>query len=229
VVETSLTGLTATTWLNWAAIDESRTRMTQVAARRNRLGLIEVFGVDHLGKVWHRRQLDVNLRLHTDWTDFGGALRADVPVIPGAPLAPPRTVHLVQVETGRYLDAHEIAEKDYQVVTRPGGQTDTTQNWLLTDLGHGTCTLTQVSSGRNLHAYEDLNTGFRVVTRPPQSNSTQIWLVNLVGGTDVGTLRQTSTGQFLTASGDSADDYRAFTHGSINADQEQRWRIVPAG
>lgn len=27
------------------------------------------------------------------------------------------------------MDAHEIAERDYGVVSRPGGQTDKTQNW----------------------------------------------------------------------------------------------------
>jgi hypothetical protein len=37
--------------------------------------------------------------------------------------------NIIQQSSGRLLDAHEIKEKDFESVTRPGGQTDHTQEW----------------------------------------------------------------------------------------------------
>jgi metallophosphoesterase (TIGR03767 family) len=227
VVESSQTSRNATTWLAWVALDEGRTRMTQVTARRNRLGLIEVYGVDHVGNTWRRQQTEVNARLYTDWVDFGGSLRPDVPVIPNTPLHPARTVHIIDVSNDRYLDAHEVVEKDYQVVTRPGGQTDNTQSWILTDRGNGTYALNQVSSGRYLDAYETVSDDFRVVTRPFQGDGTQTWLLNLVSGADTYTIRHTATNQFLAADLSAARDFQAFT-ASVIAANSPRWRIVNA-
>ena len=43
---------------------------------------------------------------------------------------------IVRLQGGglRFLDAHEIPQKDFQVVTRPFQGFDTTQHWRITDL-----------------------------------------------------------------------------------------------
>src|SRR5262245_22007929 len=63
---------------------------------------------------------------------------------------------IVRLQGGglRFLDAHEISEKDFQVVTRPFQGFDTTQQWRMTDVGNGLKTIQQVSSGRFLDAHE---------------------------------------------------------------------------
>ena len=82
--------------------------------------------------------------------------------------APSRIVRL-QGGGLRFLDAHEIPQKDFQVVTRPFQGFDTTQHWRITDWGNGS-TIQQVSSGRFLDAHEIAELDFRVVTRPQQDN-----------------------------------------------------------
>lgn len=74
----------------------------------------------------------------------------------------------------RFLDAHEIAGKDFQVVTRAFQGFDTTQHWRVTDLGGDVSTIQQVSSGRFLEA--TLDGDFNVVTRPVVSNE-QTWRI----------------------------------------------------
>ena len=73
----------------------------------------------------------------------------------------------------RFLDAHEIPQKDFQVVTRPFQGFDTTQHWRITDTGNGS-TIQQVSSRRFLEAI--LDGDFEVVTRPLGS-SEQTWRI----------------------------------------------------
>jgi hypothetical protein len=74
----------------------------------------------------------------------------------------------------RFLDAHEISQKDFQVVTRPFQSLDTTQQWRFTDRGDGLSTIQQVSSGRFLEA--TLDGDFKVVTEPV-GNSEQTWRI----------------------------------------------------
>jgi hypothetical protein len=226
VFECAQTAPGSTAWDGWTALDDGRTRMTQIAAERNGSGLIEVFGADHNGRVWRRRQTSTDTRAFTDWTDFEGTVRPDVPVRPLVAARAPRTVRIIQADTGRYLDAHEIVDKDFQVVTRPLQTTDQTQLWTLTDIGNGVHTITQVSSGRRLDAHEVPSLDFRVVTRPFEANGTQNWLLNDVGGGRF-TIRQVSTGQFLDAYETDANDFKVVTRFWKNAD-EQRWRIVDA-
>lgn len=84
----------------------------------------------------------------------------------------------------RFLDAHEIQERDFNVVTR-AFQRNNTQHWELRDTGGG-FTIQQVSSGRFLDAHEIESLDFRVVTRPQQSNNTQLWrIIQFVGGKTV--------------------------------------------
>jgi ricin-type beta-trefoil lectin protein len=129
---------------------------------------------------------------------------------------------IVRLQGGglRFLDAHEIPQKDFQVVTRPFQGFDTTQHWRITDLGGGIKTIQQVSSGRFLDAHEIPELGFRVVTRPQQDNNTQQWRVQEFGGGFV-TIQQVSSGRFLEATLDG--DFNVVTR-PFGSDQ-QTWRV----
>ena len=77
----------------------------------------------------------------------------------------------------RYVDAHEIAEKDFSVVTRERQAFDKTQLWQLIPKGGDVFEIMQVSSGRSMDAHEIPAMKYRVVTRPRQHNPTQLWKV----------------------------------------------------
>ena len=120
----------------------------------------------------------------------------------------------------RFLDAHETAQKGFQVVTRAFQGFDTTQHWRFTDLGAGVSTIQQVSSGRFLDAHEIGELDFRVVTRPQQDNDTQRWRIQDFGGGFI-SIEQISSGRFLEAT--LAGDFRVVTRPMVNS--EQTWRI----
>src|SRR6476619_5776848 len=77
----------------------------------------------------------------------------------------------------RYIDAHEIAEKDFDVVTREKQTSDKMQLWQLIPKGGDVFEIMQVSSGRFMDAHEIPEMKYRVVTRPRQHNPTQLWKV----------------------------------------------------
>jgi hypothetical protein len=79
-------------------------------------------------------------------------------------------------ESGRFMDAHEIVEKDYAIITRPQ-QNNHTQQWILTPLGDNTYTIQQKSSGRFVDAHEIKEKDYTLVTRPAQNNDTQRWII----------------------------------------------------
>jgi hypothetical protein len=140
----------------------------------------------------------------------------------GATVLAPRLVSIVQSSSNRFLDAHEIASLDFNVVTRPF-QNNLTQQWVLTDIGNGIFTIVQASNGRFLDAHEYSAVDFRVVTRPNQNNATQAWLLINVGG--LFEIQQVSSGRFLDAYETSSKDFQVVTRGRKNAAQ-QRWRII---
>ena len=86
------------------------------------------------------------------------------------------TYTIQQQSNGRFMDAHEIAEKDFALVTRPAQNNDT-QRWILTPLGNNTYTIQQQSSGRFVDAHEIAEKDFALVTRTAQNNETQRWLI----------------------------------------------------
>ena len=141
-------------------------------------------------------------------------------------VALPATAHadtqIVRLQGGglRFLDAHEIQEKDFQVVTRPFQGFDTTQQWRINDLGGGVSTIQQVSSGRFLDAHEIPELDFRVVTRPQQDNDTQRWRIQNFGGGFV-TIQQVSSGRFLEATLDG--DFNVVTR--PQGSDLQTWRV----
>ena len=90
-------------------------------------------------------------------------------------------IHSIQQEsTSRFLDAHQTADKDFAVVTRPR-QDNTTQRWILRSVGHDVYTIQQRGTGRFLDAHETAARDFAVVMRPPQTNPTQHWIVKSLG------------------------------------------------
>jgi hypothetical protein len=129
---------------------------------------------------------------------------------------------IVRLQGGglRFLDAHEIPQKDFQVVTRTFQGFDTTQHWRITDLGGGIKTIQQISSGRFLDAHEIPQLNFRVVTRAQQNNDTQRWRVQEFGGGFV-TIQQVSSGRFLEAT--LTGDFQVVTR--PQGSDLQTWRI----
>jgi hypothetical protein len=99
-----------------------------------------------------------------------------------------------------FLDAHEIPELDFNVVTRAFQDNDT-QLWLLTNVSGIVYTIQQVSNGRFLDAHEIPSLNFRVVTRPQQNNDTQLWRIIDFGG-GFCEIQQVSSGRFLKATVD---------------------------
>jgi hypothetical protein len=84
---------------------------------------------------------------------------------------------IMQVSSGRFLDAHEIESLDFRVVTRPR-QNNNTQLWRLIDFGGAFFTIQQASSGRLLEAYTTDTMGFQAVTRPERpGNNAQLWRI----------------------------------------------------
>jgi Ricin-type beta-trefoil lectin domain-like len=129
---------------------------------------------------------------------------------------------IVRLQGGglRFLDAHESAANDFQVVTRAFQGFDTTQHWRVTDLGDDVSTIQQISSGRFLDAHETGEPDFGVVARPQQDNDTQLWRIQDFGGGFI-SIQQVSSGRFLEAT--LAGDFRVVTRPVVSS--EQTWRI----
>jgi hypothetical protein len=77
------------------------------------------------------------------------------------------------------VDAHEIAARDFAVVTRTA-QGDDTQRWVIVPSADGSCSIRQLSSGRLLDAYQNADHDFGVVTRPRGDTAAQRWLLQRV-------------------------------------------------
>ena len=144
---------------------------------------------------------------------------------PNSTLAAEKSVaassRIVRLQGGglRFLDAHEIPQLDFNVVTR-SYQNNNTQHWRLTKVGGNVHTIVQVSSGRFLDAHEIASLNFRVVTRPQQNNDTQRWRLFDFGG-GFFTIQQVSSGRFLEATLDG--DFQVVTRPASGSDQ-QTWR-----
>jgi len=91
------------------------------------------------------------------------------------------TFHQTWMGTGQrvnvFLDAHEIAEKDFHLVMRTRQTFDRTQLWKVVAKGNGIFTIMQVSSGRFMDAHEIPAKNFGVVSRPKQEDATQLWVI----------------------------------------------------
>lgn len=103
---------------------------------------------------------------------FGNLI--DLPVWEITPVGNGYTIK--QLTTGRFLDAHEIAEKGFAVVTRPR-QSDETQTWILVPLGKGVFTIQQRSSGRYLDAHRTAAQDYALFTSPAVTSDSQRWIL----------------------------------------------------
>ena len=130
---------------------------------------------------------------------------------------------IVQLHTGRFLDAHASVDRDFRVVTRPR-QDNASQRWLFTHLGGSVYTIEQQSTGRRLDAHDTRDRDFAVVTRPRQHNTTQHWLVTALGS-DRYELLQRSTGRNLDAHDTQDKDFAVVTR-PVQNDDTQRWLIA---
>lgn len=120
----------------------------------------------------------------------------------------------------RCLDAWEIRERDFNVVTR-GGQSTNSQRWVLTDTGGGLYTIMQVSSDRYLDAHEIESLDFRVVTRPRQDNDTQLWRILSDGGRAA--IHQVSSGRALQPYLTEDMDFQVVTRPPSDDDIQWLW------
>lgn len=131
------------------------------------------------------------------------------------------TVHEIQGGGLMFLDAHEIADRDFNVVIRQY-QNNTTQRWLVTPAGNGLYTIQQVSSGRFLDAHQIPELDYRVVTRPAQTDGTQLWRVQEYGGGFV-TIQHVASGLYLQPYIDAAHDFQVVLRPGLSSDL-QTWR-----
>lgn len=136
-----------------------------------------------------------------------------------------RGVYTIQQKSsGRFVDAHEYAGKDYALVTRAPAS-DRTQEWFFYPEGDLVYTIQQMSSHRYVDAHEHAGKDYSVVTRPKQNNDTQRWIVRPVG-TDTFTIQQKSSGRFVDAHEYAGKDFGVVTRPPQNNDT-QRWIIRP--
>jgi hypothetical protein len=130
---------------------------------------------------------------------------------------------IIQLHTGRFLDAHVTADRDFRVVTRPR-QDNASQRWQLTHLGGSVYTIEQQSTGRRLDAHDTHDRDFAVVTRPRQNNTTQQWLVTALGS-DRYEILQRSTGRNLDAHDTQDKDFAVVTR-PVQNNNTQRWIVA---
>lgn len=129
-----------------------------------------------------------------------------------------------QRSSGRFLDAHEIASKDFAAVTRPN-QANDTQKWAIIPVG-GVYTLRQSSNGRFVDAHESGH-DFGVVTRDAQGNATQRWILGHLGNGTF-SIRQQSSGRFVDAHESASKDFAVVTR-SAQDNASQRWVTKSVG
>jgi hypothetical protein len=127
--------------------------------------------------------------------------------------------------SGRFLDAHETAEKDHRLVTR-AAQRDDSQRWVLQPIGT-VLVIRQKSSGRFLDAHLTDEKDFRVVSRGPQADDTQRWVV-VPQSDGSATVRQLSNLRFLDAHESDAKDFGLVTRPAQSNDS-QRWALTSVG
>jgi hypothetical protein len=128
-----------------------------------------------------------------------------------------------QQSTQRYLDAHDTANKDYRVVTRPR-QDNATQRWFLTRVTGNTYRIRQQSTLRYVDAHDTADRDFAIVTRPYQPNATQEWLITPAGdGTYV--IMHAYTRRYLDAHDTANWDFGAVTR-PAQPNTTQRWILT---
>lgn len=129
-----------------------------------------------------------------------------------------------QKNTGRFVDAHEVASEDFHLVTR-GAQNNDSQRWAITPVG-GLYAIQQKNTGRFVDAHEVASEDFRLVTRPAQSNDSQRWIFRPIGR--VYTLQQLNTSRFVDAHEVESEDFGVVTR-TPQINDSQKWVAIYLG
>lgn len=214
--------------------------LTALSGNRVRYNDIDTLGGNSGSAIWHSPAGTI-VGVHTNGgcqTDGGGSnsgfrissireKSATLRQLDNFPIVIlPGTYTIKQKSSARFVDAHELSNKDHSVVTRTVQSSDF-QAWVFVPVAT-VYTAEQVSSGRYLDAYEFSN-DFNVVTRPNQDDNTQRWVFTAVhGGPSAYRVQQLSSRRFLDAHENSGKDFSVVTRTFQNNDS-QRWSVNPLG
>jgi hypothetical protein len=150
--------------------------------------------------------------------------QAPTPAPQGQALTELSGVYTVQQQSSnRYLDAHQLDERDWAVVTRPR-QDNPTQKWIFSRVSDTVYTIQQQSNGRFLDAHDTVNKDYAVVTRAAQNNATQRWIVTKVPNSNAYTIQQQNTRRYMDAHQDQAKNWAVVTR-PRQANPTQYWII----
>lgn len=170
--------------------------------------------------------MDANVLQLCQWSR--GQIGWDESLFPG--IFPPLSqgnYTIQQKSNKRFMDAHELSNKDFSVVTRPA-QNNNTQRWSLTPVGT-VYTIQQRSNGRFMDAHTSATKDFSIVTRTAQNNDTQRWVaIPSPYHLSTYTFQQLYNGRFMDAHESSGHDYSAVTRTAQN-NNSQRWIVIPLG
>ena len=140
-------------------------------------------------------------------------------------LNPGRDVYtIMQMTTGRYLDAHTNGSVDWRSVTRRE-QWDDSQLWYVVAEGDA-YRIQQARTGRFLDAHENGSVDFSVVTRRWQPDDTQRWNIERIEGGQH-RFQQSSSGRWLDAYDDETVDFMAVTR--PKGASSQMWNVEYIG
>lgn len=103
VVQSSAGSDTWGAWTGLNAGNDTTARMTELSAQRDGNGLVDVYGVDHVGDMYRCRQTAVNSATYTAWTRFTGSLRSGVPKQAGTVVPVPGLTGLQQADAAHWL------------------------------------------------------------------------------------------------------------------------------
>lgn len=208
--------------------------LTSFSGDRVRYNDIDTLGGNSGSAIWHSPSGTI-VGVHTNGgcTTAGGGSNSGVrisrvleesPTLRSIALPALRGSYTIQQKSNsRFVDAHESANNDFNVVTRTA-QNNNTQRWVFTPAGQ-VCTVQQASNGRFVDAHESSSNDFNVVTRPAQNNDTQRWVLRPVPDRlSSYTIQQLRNGRFLDAYVTSDKDFSAVTRTAQNNDT-QRWTL----
>ncbi|GHH73625.1 galactosylceramidase [Kitasatospora indigofera] len=157
---------------------------------------------------------------------YQGAQFADLEITPGARPALDGTYTLVDVNSGKVLDASGRGTADGTPVIQWDGNGGANQQWRLTAVPGGYCTVTGVASGKVLAvAGNSVVPGAGLNLRTGDGSTGQQWLVAPSDGGGY-LLESRSDGQLADPGGSTAAGAQVVQQ-PANGKAQQRWKLVP--
>ncbi|OKI12909.1 galactosylceramidase [Streptomyces sp. CB03911] len=157
---------------------------------------------------------------------YHGAQFANLEITPGARPAPAGTYTLVNVNSGKVLDASGRGTTDGTPVIQWDANGGANQQWRLTAVPGGYCTVTGVASGKVLTvAGNSVVPGAGLNLWTGDGSTGQQWLV---APSDAGgyILESRSDGQLADPGGSTSAGAQVFQQ-PANGKPQQRWKLVP--